>query len=96
MTSFCVFPTSINLPNKNADSRCIRSFRPRFPLIGPSGSNLQDEWSEEAKGYMGLAAPNFPNYMIFLGPNCPIGNGPVLVAIGKCYVTFTIFLYGEG
>lgn len=58
------------------------SFRPRFPLIGPTGSNLQDEWAKEAKGYMGVAAPNFPNYMIFLGPNCPIGNGPVLVAIG--------------
>lgn len=57
------------------------TFKPRFPLLGPSGSNLQDEWATEPKSYFGLAAADFPNYLIFLGPNCPIGNGPVLSAI---------------
>jgi len=57
------------------------TFKPRFPLIGPDGKNLQDEWKEEAQSYMGMAAADFPNYMIFLGPNSPIGNGPVLSAI---------------
>ncbi|KAK4932062.1 hypothetical protein LTR66_016000, partial [Elasticomyces elasticus] len=57
------------------------SFRPRFPLIGPGNVNLQDAWAKEPKSYLGLAAPGFPNYFIFLGPNCPIGNGPVLSAI---------------
>jgi cation diffusion facilitator CzcD-associated flavoprotein CzcO len=59
------------------------SFKPRFPLTGPAGTTLADEWKDEAKAYMGLAAPGFPNYLTFLGPNCPIGNGPVLAAIGK-------------
>ena len=59
------------------------SFRPRFPLHGFNGKNLQDEWAKEPKSYLGIAAPGFPNYLIFLGPNCPIGNGPVLSAIGK-------------
>lgn len=57
------------------------SFKPRFPVIGPSGGNLQDAWAKEAKSYFGLAAADTPNYLIFLGPNCPIGNGPVLSAI---------------
>lgn len=57
------------------------TFKPRFPLIGPSGENLQDVWAQEPTSYLGVAAPNFPNYLIFLGPNCPIGNGPVLSAI---------------
>lgn len=57
------------------------TFKPRFPLINPTGKNLQDEWSELPKSYLGIAAADFPNYMIFLGPNCPIGNGPVLSAI---------------
>lgn len=59
------------------------SFKPRFPLIGAEGIDLRDEWKDRATGYLGLAAPKFPNYMTFLGPNCPIGNGPVLIAIGK-------------
>lgn len=57
------------------------TFKPRFPLIGPAGGNLQDEWSQEPRSYFGLAAADYPNYLIFLGPNCPIGNGPVLSAI---------------
>ncbi|RDW61594.1 hypothetical protein BP5796_11486 [Coleophoma crateriformis] len=57
------------------------TFKPRFPLIGPDKRNLQDVWKDEARSYLGLAAPGFPNYLIFLGPNCPIGNGPVLSAI---------------
>jgi hypothetical protein len=57
------------------------TFKPRFPLVGPEGQNLQDEWKEEAQSYLGMAAAGFPNYMIFLGPNSPIGNGPVLSAI---------------
>lgn len=59
------------------------SFKPRFPLIGPGGINLQVEWAKEPASYMGIAAPKFPNYLMFLGPNSPIGNGPVLTAIGK-------------
>lgn len=57
------------------------TFKPRFPVINPSGQNLQDKWSVDPESYMGLAASDFPNYLIFLGPNCPIGNGPVLCAI---------------
>jgi cation diffusion facilitator CzcD-associated flavoprotein CzcO len=57
------------------------SFKPRFPVVNPAGDNLQDRWAADPESYLGLAAPDFPNYLIFLGPNCPIGNGPVLSAI---------------
>jgi hypothetical protein len=57
------------------------SFKPRFPVVNASGENLQDIWGKEPRSYFGLAAADFPNYLIFLGPNCPIGNGPVLSAI---------------
>ncbi|KAJ9615416.1 hypothetical protein H2200_001491 [Cladophialophora chaetospira] len=56
------------------------SFRPRFSINGLDNINLQEEWIEP-RSYLGLAAPNMPNYFHFLGPNCPIGNGPVLIAI---------------
>ncbi|KAF8809499.1 FAD/NAD(P)-binding domain-containing protein [Phlegmacium glaucopus] len=57
------------------------SFRPRFPIIGSGGKNLADVWADEPKSYLGLAAPGFPNYFMFIGPNSPIGNGPVLVGV---------------
>jgi cation diffusion facilitator CzcD-associated flavoprotein CzcO len=57
------------------------SFKPRFPVQGP-GINLQQEWADDPRSYLGTAAAGMPNYMFFLGPNCPIGNGPVLRVIG--------------
>lgn len=58
------------------------SFKPRFPIIGLDGQNLQDLWGKEAHSYLGVAAPAQPNYLHFLGPNCPIGSGPLVGAIG--------------
>ncbi|KAJ0413944.1 hypothetical protein BJY00DRAFT_305957 [Aspergillus carlsbadensis] len=57
------------------------SFRPRFPIIGPAGNNLQDDWEREPQSYLGIAAAGMPNYLMFLGPNSPVGNGPVLSGI---------------
>ncbi|KAL5340907.1 hypothetical protein BJX70DRAFT_359905 [Aspergillus crustosus] len=57
------------------------SFKPRFPVIGPNGNNLQDDWKDEPQSYLGIAAAGIPNYLTFLGPNSPVGNGPVLSAI---------------
>lgn len=57
------------------------TFKPRFPLIGQDGRSLADEWAEEPRSYLGLAADGFPNYFMFLGPNCPIGNGPIIFSI---------------
>jgi cation diffusion facilitator CzcD-associated flavoprotein CzcO len=62
------------------------SFRPRFPIVGRKGKNLQDVWGTHAHSYMGVAAPEQPNYFHFLGPNCPIGSGPLVGAIGKPFI----------
>ena len=67
------------------------SFRPRFPIIGLGGKNLADEWAEEPKSYLGLAAPGIPNYFMFIGPNSPIGNGPVLSGIGQSSFSLMLF-----
>ncbi|KAF5316160.1 hypothetical protein D9619_006293 [Psilocybe cf. subviscida] len=57
------------------------SYKPRFPIIGSSGESLSDAWAQECRSYFGFAAPGFPNYFMFIGPNSPIGNGPVLVGV---------------
>jgi cation diffusion facilitator CzcD-associated flavoprotein CzcO len=62
------------------------SFRPRFPLIGLDEKNLQDTWLKDAKGYMGIASPDMPNYFGFLGPNSAPGTGSVLATIGESCV----------
>ncbi|PNP76204.1 hypothetical protein FNYG_10493 [Fusarium nygamai] len=57
------------------------SFRPRFPLRGRNDMNLAEEWALEPRSYLGLAASGYPNYFMYLGPNCPIANGPIIFSI---------------
>ena len=58
-------------------------YRPRCPIIGRDGLNLQDVWLGQPKSYLGIAAAGFPTFPMFLGPNSPIANGPTLSAVGK-------------
>ena len=57
------------------------TYKPNFPIVGSSGQSLHDAWENEVNGYLGLAVPHYPNYFMTLGPNCPVGNGPLLIAI---------------
>lgn len=56
------------------------SYRPRFPIVA-GDKNLQDVWAEDPESYLGMAVADFPNYFMILGPNCPIGTGPLLIGI---------------
>ncbi|KAF7770364.1 hypothetical protein Agabi119p4_6338 [Agaricus bisporus var. burnettii] len=57
------------------------SYLPRFPILGMNRESLAEAWKDEPKNYFGIAAPGFPNYFMLIGPNSPIGNGPVLIGI---------------
>ncbi|KAK7733127.1 hypothetical protein SLS53_008315 [Cytospora paraplurivora] len=57
------------------------SHRPRFPLLGEQGSNLQDAWATRPSAYLALAVPQFPNYFVFYGPNNPFASGPFLATV---------------
>lgn len=44
------------------------TYRPRFPLAGKNGLDLGDKWKEVPESYLGLACPDFPNFITFVGP----------------------------
>ncbi|KAE8141862.1 hypothetical protein BDV38DRAFT_295692 [Aspergillus pseudotamarii] len=54
------------------------SYRPRFPIVGKNGVNLADKWKLCPEGYLGLAVPEMPNFLTFIGPNWPVENGSVM------------------
>lgn len=54
------------------------SYRPRFPIVGRNGVKLSEKWRVCPEGYLGLAVPDFPNFLISIGPNWPIENGSVM------------------
>ena len=53
------------------------SFTPQWKMRGLNGSTL-DKWRDDPEGYLGIFAPNMPNYFIVDGPNSPVGHGSFL------------------
>ncbi|KAF2725703.1 FAD/NAD(P)-binding domain-containing protein [Polychaeton citri CBS 116435] len=54
------------------------SYRPRFPIIGQNGVELAEKWRECPESYLGLAVPDMPNFITFVGPTWPVENGSVM------------------
>jgi len=48
------------------------SYRPRFPIVGKNGVDLADKWKVCPESYLGLAIPDFPNFITFIGPTWPV------------------------
>ncbi|WKT43594.1 Flavin monooxygenase-like [Fusarium oxysporum f. sp. vasinfectum] len=65
------------------------SYRPPFPLIGLDNCDLRKEWHTVPAGYMGLMAPKIPNYIMYLGPNCPVENGSI-TGLLEAIVSYTV------
>ncbi|ATZ53328.1 hypothetical protein BCIN_09g01960 [Botrytis cinerea B05.10] len=59
------------------------SYRPRFPIIGQNGVDLREKWKTIPESYLGLAVPDMPNFITFIGPTWPITNGSVLGPLGE-------------
>lgn len=57
------------------------SYCPRFPVIGKNGVNLREKWNECPESYLGLAIPDMPNFITFIGPTWPIENGSVMAPL---------------
>jgi cation diffusion facilitator CzcD-associated flavoprotein CzcO len=53
------------------------SFVPQWKMKGIGGKTL-DKWRNDPEGFLGIFAPDMPNYFIFNGPNCPVGHGSLL------------------
>jgi 4-hydroxyacetophenone monooxygenase len=45
-------------------------------IIGRSGITLREQWGvHDAKAYLGVTVPDFPNFFILNGPNTNAGHG---------------------
>ncbi|KAK5674344.1 hypothetical protein LTS10_012928 [Elasticomyces elasticus] len=60
------------------------SFRPFFPVIGVAGRDLRDDWADEPRSYLSVAAAGYPNYFMTSGPNFPLANGCLIPCLERC------------
>ena len=69
-------------------------------VVGTGGLELNEEWAGDAKAYLGMTVPGFPNFFMLYGPNTNLViNGSILIMV-ECqvhYVTESIgHLLGAG
>lgn len=56
---------------------------------------MREAWRDLPDAYLGLAAPDFPNYFVICGPQGPLGNGSILPAVGYPQELFYIMSLHE-
>ncbi|MEU6561627.1 flavin-containing monooxygenase [Nocardia nova] len=65
--------------------------RPLYPISvrGRDGVALAEVWGEEdARAYLGIAVPGFPNFFLTYGPNSNLGHGGSFITIAECQVRY--------
>ncbi|KIV95334.1 hypothetical protein PV10_03003 [Exophiala mesophila] len=68
------------------------SFVPSFEIVGRNATQIADAWKDLPDAYLGLSAPNFPNYFMVCGPQGTLGNGSILPSVEVTCDYITSFL----
>lgn len=58
----------------------VLRFMTCFEARGRTGRSLREVWDDDdARAYLGMAVPEFPNFFILYGPNTQVGHGGSLI-----------------
>jgi 4-hydroxyacetophenone monooxygenase len=64
-------------------------------IAGRGGRLLSDEWgTDNARAYLGITVPDFPNFFMLYGPNTNLGHGGSLIFLSECALRYTLGLLG--
>lgn len=58
-------------------------------ITGRTGSSIRDLWGDnDPRAYLGIMAPEFPNFFIMFGPNTNLGHGGSAIFLAECQMRF--------
>ncbi len=64
-------------------------------VFGTGGLELNEEWGGDARAYLGVTVPGFPNFFMLYGPNTNLViNGSILVMV-ECQVHYAVEAIGR-
>ena len=64
-------------------------------VVGSGGVELNEEWGGDARAYLGITVPGFPNFFMLYGPNTNLViNGSILVMV-ECQVRYAVEAIGR-
>ena len=71
----------------------VLRFITAFEVRGRSGRSLREVWNDDdARAYLGLAIPDFPNFFCLYGPNLQPGHGGSLIFVVEMQMRYIMDL----
>jgi 4-hydroxyacetophenone monooxygenase len=61
-------------------------------VTGRGGKDLHEQWAGEARAYLGVTVPGFPNLFMLYGPNTNIVANGSIIFFTECAVTYVLSL----
>jgi 4-hydroxyacetophenone monooxygenase len=65
-------------------------FLKTFKVYGKGGAELHQQWRGDARAYLGMTIPNFPNLFVIYGPNTNIVVNGSIIFFSECSVRYII------
>jgi 4-hydroxyacetophenone monooxygenase len=59
-------------------------------VVGRSGIDLNEQWDGDARAYMGITVPNFPNFFMLYGPNTNLVVNGSIIYFSECEVQYVL------
>ncbi|HEX2784266.1 MAG TPA: hypothetical protein VHN36_11820, partial [Ilumatobacteraceae bacterium] len=59
-------------------------------VVGRRGIDLHDQWDGDARAYLGIVVPNFPNFFMLYGPNTNIVVNGSIIYFSECEVHYVM------
>ncbi|MDB5423859.1 MAG: 4-hydroxyacetophenone monooxygenase [Phenylobacterium sp.] len=65
-------------------------FLSTLKVTGRDGRSLHDAWSGDARAYLGMTVPGFPNFFMIYGPNTNIVVNGSIIFFSECSVRYIV------
>jgi 4-hydroxyacetophenone monooxygenase len=59
-------------------------------VIGRNGIDINEQWDGDARAYMGVVVPNFPNFFMMYGPNTNIVVNGSIIYFSECEMQYIL------
>jgi 4-hydroxyacetophenone monooxygenase len=59
-------------------------------ILGKGGADLHAQWNGNARAYLGLVAPSFPNFFFMYGPNTNIVVNGSIIYFSECETHYIV------
>jgi 4-hydroxyacetophenone monooxygenase len=62
-------------------------------IVGKDGVSLSERWGvDDARAYLGMTVPGFPNLFVLYGPNTNLGHGGSIIFHAECQLRYILSL----